>query len=149
MRCYGARPPSQRRASRFEMSPRELIDATLKQSGHGESKRSKPISGATSSRISAHRIISTACARRQEFHFKADWANPPFATRAGRGEMPRCRSLGGYREADEKHPFRLATSPSRSYLNTSFNERRIAGREGSHVMMHPEDAAPSIADGDA
>ena len=55
-------------------------------------------------------------------------------------------------EADEKHPFRLATSPSRSYLNTSFNETPGSqAREGAPtVMMHPEDAAAlSIADGDA
>ena len=58
-------------------------------------------------------------------------------------------------EADEKHPFRLATSPrpsSRSYLNTSFNETPGSqAREGAPtVMIHPEDAASlSIADGDA
>jgi anaerobic selenocysteine-containing dehydrogenase len=55
-------------------------------------------------------------------------------------------------EADEKHPFRLATSPSRGYLNSSFNETPGSqAREGKpSVMMHPEDAASlSIADGDA
>jgi anaerobic selenocysteine-containing dehydrogenase len=55
-------------------------------------------------------------------------------------------------EADEQHPFRLATSPSRSYLNTSFNETPGSqAREGAPtVMMHPADAASlSIADGDA
>ena len=48
-------------------------------------------------------------------------------------------------EADEKHPFRLATSPSRSYLNTSFNETPGSqAREGAPtVMMHPKDAASS------
>src|SRR4026208_262869 len=55
-------------------------------------------------------------------------------------------------EADEEHPFRLATSPSRSYLNTSFNETPGSqAREGAPtVMIHPEDAASlAIADGDA
>ena len=43
-------------------------------------------------------------------------------------------------EADAAHPFRLATSPSRSFLNTSFNEtpssQRARGRARS-VMIHP------------
>jgi anaerobic selenocysteine-containing dehydrogenase len=54
-------------------------------------------------------------------------------------------------EADEAHPFRLATSPSRSFLNTSFNETPSSiAREGKpSVMMHPEDAvALGIADGE-
>ena len=39
--------------------------------------------------------------------------------------------------------FRLATSPSRSFLNTSFNETPSSkAREGKpSVMMHPDDAA--------
>jgi anaerobic selenocysteine-containing dehydrogenase len=55
-------------------------------------------------------------------------------------------------EADETYPFRLATSPSRSFLNTSFNETPSSqAREGPpSVMIHPEDAAAlGIADGDA
>jgi anaerobic selenocysteine-containing dehydrogenase len=55
-------------------------------------------------------------------------------------------------EADEAHPFRLATSPSRSFLNSSFNETPSSqAREGApSVMMHPADAASlEIADGDA
>jgi anaerobic selenocysteine-containing dehydrogenase len=55
-------------------------------------------------------------------------------------------------EADEAHPFRLATSPSRSFLNTSFNETPSSqAREGTpSVMIHPEDAATlGIVDGDA
>jgi anaerobic selenocysteine-containing dehydrogenase len=55
-------------------------------------------------------------------------------------------------EADETHPFRLATSPSRSFLNTSFNETPSSqAREGApSVMIHPEDAASlGITDGDA
>ncbi len=55
-------------------------------------------------------------------------------------------------EADEAHPFRLATSPSRSYLNTSFNETPSSqAREGAaSVLMHPMDAASlGIIEGDA
>ena len=55
-------------------------------------------------------------------------------------------------EADQAHPFRLATSPSRSFLNSTFNETASSiAREGKpSVMMHPEDAAwLGITDGDA
>ncbi len=55
-------------------------------------------------------------------------------------------------EADAEHPFRLATSPSRSYLNTSFNETPGSqAREGvPTVMIHPEDAAAlSVSYGEA
>src|SRR5689334_11361417 len=48
--------------------------------------------------------------------------------------------------------FRLATSPSRSFLNTTFNETPSSrAREGrASVMIHPLDAAShGIADGDA
>jgi anaerobic selenocysteine-containing dehydrogenase len=54
-------------------------------------------------------------------------------------------------EADAEHPFRLATSPSRGFLNTSFTETPTSlGRERRpDVMIHPDDAAAlGIADGD-
>jgi anaerobic selenocysteine-containing dehydrogenase len=52
--------------------------------------------------------------------------------------------------ADPEHPFRLATSPARSFLNSSFNETPSGrAREGRpHVLMHPDDAARlGLADG--
>ena len=53
--------------------------------------------------------------------------------------------------ADAEHPFRLATSPARSFLNSSFS--RMPGsrkREGRpQVLMHPEDAERlGIGEGD-
>jgi anaerobic selenocysteine-containing dehydrogenase len=54
-------------------------------------------------------------------------------------------------EADRRHPFRLATSPARSFLNTSFNETPSSRtKEGGRpeVLIHPDDAAEhAIADG--
>ena len=55
-------------------------------------------------------------------------------------------------QVDQDHPFRLATSPSRSFLNTTFNETPSSqAREGkASVMIHPLDAASlDIAEGDA
>jgi anaerobic selenocysteine-containing dehydrogenase len=53
--------------------------------------------------------------------------------------------------ADAEHPFRLATSPARSFLNSSFAETPASvKREGRpELQIHPEDAAAlGIADGD-
>ena len=54
-------------------------------------------------------------------------------------------------EADTEHPFRLATSPARGFLNSSFTETptSLAREQRPTVMIHPEDAAKfDIADGD-
>ncbi|MBX9464760.1 MAG: molybdopterin oxidoreductase family protein [Aquamicrobium sp.] len=52
--------------------------------------------------------------------------------------------------ADEEHPFRLATSPARTFLNSSFTEtpgsRKREGRP--ELMLHPDDAeALGVSDG--
>jgi anaerobic selenocysteine-containing dehydrogenase len=55
-------------------------------------------------------------------------------------------------EADAEHPFRLATSPARNFLNSTFNETptSLAQEKRPTVFIHPEDAAEQgIADGDA
>jgi anaerobic selenocysteine-containing dehydrogenase len=140
----------------FEMTPRELIDATLKKSGHGdiETLEADLWRDIQPDFRTSHYLDGFAHADKK-FHFKADWANPPVGN-PGQGPWAEMPSLPDHwtiiEEADEKHPFRLATSPSRSYLNTSFNETPGSqAREGAPtVMMHPQDAASlSISDGDA
>ncbi len=139
----------------FEMSPRELIDATLKKSGHGdiETLETELWRDLQPDFRTSHYLDGFAHADKK-FHFKADWVHPPFGKRMG--EFEKMPSLPDHwtaiEEADEAHPFRLATSPSRSFLNTSFNETPSSqAREGAaSVMMHPLDAASlGIADGDA
>ena len=68
------------------------------------------------------------------------------------GEVLRTDDVGSMvEEADDEHPFRMATSPSRSFLNSSFNETPSSrAKEGGRpeVMIHPLDAAErGIADG--
>jgi anaerobic selenocysteine-containing dehydrogenase len=56
------------------------------------------------------------------------------------------------KEADAAHPFRLATSPARGFLNSTFNETptSLANEKRPTVMIHPDDArAHGIGDGDA
>ena len=45
-------------------------------------------------------------------------------------------------EADAEHPFRLATSPARNFLNSTFNETPTsrARERRPEVMIHPADA---------
>jgi anaerobic selenocysteine-containing dehydrogenase len=139
----------------FGMTPRELIDATLKLSGHGDIKSLEADlwRDLQPDFRSSHYLDGFAHAD-GKFHFKADWAHPPFGIMMG--DLQGMPALPDHwtviEETDEAHPFRLATSPSRSFLNTSFNETPSSqAREGkASVMMHPLDAASlGGADGDA
>jgi len=139
----------------FEMTARELIDATLKLSGHGdiEGLEADIWRDLQPDFRTSHYLDGFAHADRK-FHFKADWAHPPFGPKMG--DIDKMPGLPDHwrviEEADEAHPFRLATSPSRSFLNTTFNETPSSqAREGkASVMIHPLDAASlGIADGDA
>ncbi|SIO36928.1 Anaerobic selenocysteine-containing dehydrogenase [Bradyrhizobium erythrophlei] len=139
----------------FEMSPRQLIDVTLQKSGHGgiEALEADLWRDIQPDFRTSHYLDGFAHADKK-FHFKADWAHPPFGN-PGLGPWQQMPSLPDHwtiiEEADEAHPFRLATSPSRSFLNTSFNETPSSiAREGKpSVMMHPEDAAAlGVVDGE-
>ncbi len=140
----------------FEMTPRELIDVTLKKSGHGDiEKLEADLWRDIQPDFRTSHYLDGFAHADKKFHFKADWANPPWGT-AGLGPWMDMPGLPDHwtiiEEADAEHPFRLATSPSRSYLNTSFNETPGSqAREGvPTVMIHPEDAAAlSITNGDA
>jgi anaerobic selenocysteine-containing dehydrogenase len=95
-----------------------------------------------------------------KYRFKPDWTGQVVGTRPPASVGP----LGPYaalpefpdycsviEEADDAHPFRLATSPARNFLNSSFSETRTSrDREGRPcVMINPQDAASvGIADGD-
>ncbi|HET6839291.1 MAG TPA: molybdopterin oxidoreductase family protein [Bradyrhizobium sp.] len=141
----------------FDMSPRELIDATLKKSGHGDiaSLEADLWRDLQPDFRTSHYLDGFAHAD-GKFHFKADWSRVPMNNAGLMGAWDQIPRLPDHwaviEEADEAHPFRLATSPSRSFLNSSFNETPSSlAREGApSVMMHPADAASlGIADGDA
>ena len=89
-----------------------------------------------------------------KFHFRADWANTPYANnglKAGWQEMPTLPDHWAVNEpAGGEFPFKLATSPARGFLNSSFTETptSLARERRPTVMIHPEDAAAfDIADG--
>jgi anaerobic selenocysteine-containing dehydrogenase len=89
-----------------------------------------------------------------KFRFKPDWEKVPYAKDGMMGPWREMPTLPDHWEAteevDEAYPFRLATSPSRSYLNSSFTETPGSQkREGEPaLLMHPDDiAAHGFAEG--
>jgi anaerobic selenocysteine-containing dehydrogenase len=138
----GARHPG------FEMTAMQIIDATLRASGWPDAQtvlRERWIDGALPFE-KAHFLTGFPRAG-GKFAFAPDWA----AMGDARGVMPRLPDhMPTIDETGPDRPFRLMTSPARSYLNTSFTEMRSGRkREGRPtVMVHPDDAAQlGIADG--
>jgi anaerobic selenocysteine-containing dehydrogenase len=139
----------------FGMTPRELIDWTLRNSGYGtlaELETNRWID-CQPDFATAHYVNGFAWPD-GKFRFKPDWSNVPFrsAIRSGPASFP---ALPGHweviEEADDAHPFRLATSPARNFLNSTFNETptSTARERRPDVMIHPDDAVGAgIADGD-
>ncbi len=140
----------------FEMTPRELIDATLQKSGWG-----------TLADLEANRWINCqpdfATAHYLngfaypdgKFRFKPDWPTVPFRRWHRRHAPPSIPKLPDHweviEEAEPEHPFRLATSPARGFLNSSFTETptSLAAERRPEVMIHPEDAAAlAVANGE-
>jgi anaerobic selenocysteine-containing dehydrogenase len=140
----------------FHMTPRELIDATLRKSGWG-----------TLAELEANRWIDcqpdfeTAHYLKGfaypdgKFRFKPDWHKVPFGrwhTDMSAIKMPELPDHWQViEEADAAHPFRLATSPARGFLNSTFTETptSLSVEQRPEVMIHPDDAAPlDIATGD-
>jgi anaerobic selenocysteine-containing dehydrogenase len=140
----------------FDMTPRELIDGTLRKSGWGtlaEIEANRWID-CQPDFTTAHYLEGFAYSD-GKFRFKPDWPTVPF-TRWHRTSIPRPMPefpdhWDVIEEADAEHPFRLATSPARGFLNSTFTETPTSlGRERRpEVMIHPEDARSlAVADGD-
>ncbi len=133
----------------FDMTARELIDHTLKQSGRGSfaELESNRWLDCQPDFETAHYIKGFNWPD-GKFRFKPDWPNVPFRSAVRSGPIAQMPSLPDYwpiiETADEEHPFRLATSPSRGFLNSTFNETqgsRTQNRGRPDVLMHPDDAA--------
>jgi anaerobic selenocysteine-containing dehydrogenase len=142
----------------FAMSEREHIDWMLKNSGRGtlaELEAAKWIDCQPDFRA-AHYLDGFAYPD-GKFRFRPDWPRVKAANNGPMGPWETLPSLPDYwpavEEADGRHPFRLATSPARSFLNSSFNETASSRKkEGGRpeVLIHPEDGAEQgIADGAA
>jgi anaerobic selenocysteine-containing dehydrogenase len=140
----------------FATTARELIDWTLRNSGWGtlaelEEKRW----------IDCQPDFDTAHYAKGfawpdgKFRFKPDWPNVPFRSPWLAGPVGAIPALPDHWEViedvDTEHPFRLATSPARNFLNSTFTEMPTSRvKEGRpEVMVHPADAeALGIRGGD-
>lgn len=140
----------------FSMSARDLIAWTLEESGWGSlaELEEKHWIDCQPDFDRAHYIEGFAYPD-GKFRFSPDWTNvraPNDGPMGPHGQIPEFPDYWEVIETpDEEHPFRLVTAPSRSFLNTTFNETPGSlKREGRpEVMVHAEDAAAcGIADGD-
>ncbi len=142
----------------FAMSPRQLIDWTLQNSGWGtlaELEEKKWIDCQPD--FERAHFIGGFGHPDGKYRFRPDWSSvvvrPNITDRFGAfDDIPAMPDYWGIiEEADGEHPFRLATSPARAFLNSSFNETPTSlKREGRPTLfVHPDDlAALGMADGD-
>ena len=140
----------------FAMAARGLIDWTLRNSGWGtldELEENRWID-CQPDFDTAHYVNGFAYPDGR-FRFSPDWTAVRFANAGPMGPHGTMPCLPDHweviEEVDDRHPYRLVTAPSRSFLNTTFNETPGSlKREGRpEVMIHPEDAGRlGIAAGD-
>jgi len=132
----------------FAMTPRELIDWTLRASGWGtlEELAAKRWIDCQPDFAAAHYLNGFAWPD-GKFRFKPDWGSVPFRSAVRSGPLEDMPALPDHwdaiEEAEEIHPFRLATSPARNFLNSTFTETpgSLAREQRPEVLIHPADAA--------
>jgi anaerobic selenocysteine-containing dehydrogenase len=141
----------------FEMTPREMIDETLRASKHG-----------TLAQLEEQRWLDCQPPFEEshftkgfawpdgKFRFRPQWASVPLGRKFDYGIADQIPPLPDHwdinEKADARHQFKLATSPARGFLNSSFNETPTSrNREGKpRAKMHPDDLATlGLGDGDA
>ncbi|MCF2525067.1 molybdopterin oxidoreductase family protein [Bradyrhizobium sp. G127] len=139
----------------FAMTSREIIDWTLQKSGWGTLENLE-----RERWIDCQPDFETAHYTKGfdwpdgKFRFKPDWPTVPFRSPGLSGPVEGLPQLPDHwtviEDIDDQHQFRLATSPARNFLNSTFSETPTSlGREQRPtVMIHPDDAsALSITDG--
>lgn len=143
----------------FGETANQLIDNLLRKSGHGTLERLQQDRW-----IDCQPDFETSHYRNGfahpdgRFRFKVDWAGisamrPP-PKNGLQGSVDDIPVLPDHwnriEEATSSYPYRLATSPARSFLNTTFNRMpQSVSREGSpEVLIHPADAeTEGVSDG--
>ncbi|WP_185985645.1 molybdopterin-containing oxidoreductase family protein [Aureimonas mangrovi] len=138
--------------SGFGMSEREHVDTLLTISGHGDLERleTERWIDVQPSFEEAH-FLGGFHNESGRFRLAPDWIgmngpNRPPASMGLQGPVDGLPRFPDHVEliepVDEAHPFKLATSPARQFLNSSFSETKgSASREGRpELMVHPDDA---------
>jgi anaerobic selenocysteine-containing dehydrogenase len=140
----------------FAMTPRELINDSLRKSGWGtlaELEANRWIDCQPD--FAAAHYLNGFAYPDGKFRFKPDWSNVPFHRWHRNVPSHPITTLPDHwdviEEADAGHPFRLATSPARGFLNSTFTETptSLSRERRPEVMIHPDDAAAAgVADGE-
>ena len=147
--------------SEFDAEADTLIDNMLKCSGHGDlaTLRENRWIDCQPDFETAHFVRGFAWPD-GKFRLRLDWQgahapNRPPDSMGPQGPHDRLPPFPDHLDlievADEKHPFRLTTSPARTFLNSTFSETESSRkREGRpEVMIARDDAqAQQISDGD-
>ena len=140
----------------FRMTPKGLADATLFTSGlprMTELEKANWID--VQPDFETSHFLKGFAWPDGKFRFRADWTKVPYGNIGMRGPWRTMPGLPDHWDVIEgataQHPFRLATSPARNFLNSTFNETPSSRqREGRpQVMVHPLDASDlEISEGD-
>jgi anaerobic selenocysteine-containing dehydrogenase len=139
----------------FSMTSQQLVDWTLQNSGWGtlETLADQDFIDCQPDFETAHYIKGFHWPD-GKYRFKVDWNTIPLANDGPMGPFTSLPSLPDHWDVIEHstplYPFRLATSPARQFLNSTFTETPSSRqREGRPtVMIHPDDAKKlSIQDG--
>ncbi len=138
----------------FDMTSREIIDQTLRDSGWGDLERLEKehwIDCQPDFRDS-HYLDGFAHANGR-FHFSPDWtALMPHGFGPSNTVMPTLPDHWNViEEANSEMPYRLVTAPARHYLNSTFTETPTSKRRQQQpsIMLHPKDASElGVTDGD-
>jgi anaerobic selenocysteine-containing dehydrogenase len=132
----------------FEMTALELIEETLRLSGLPPSPEWPDPNWLDGWNFEHGHFLDGFAHADGKFHFRADWA----AIGPGHARLPAFPDhVPVIDEADPERPFRLVAAPSRSFLNTSFNNTPSSlAREGRPtVLVHPAALAElGLRDGD-
>jgi len=125
----------------FELTAWELIDATLRKSGKGTAAEMAEVGWIDCAPAFEDAHFLTGYPNETgKFRFAPDWAAiGPY--HQGLPSLPDHMDTTEWASAE--HPFRLVTSPARSFLNSTFAETPTSRkREGKpKVVLHPDDAA--------
>ena len=133
----------------FTMSAWEIIDETLRASnkpGADELRERRWVDCQPD--FDHSHFIDGFPTKDGRFHFAPDWA----AIGRDHEKMPKLPDhMAAIEAADDEHPYRLVTAPSRNFLNSTFTETptSIARERRPTVMIHPDDMASlGLDDGD-
>ena len=132
----------------FHMTPRELIDEMLRTSKRGSLEELEAENWQdVQPPFERSHFLDGFGYPDGRFRFRPDWPRVPNANIGAIGPWQDLPSLPDHwaatEDATERHPFRLATSPARNFLNSSFNETpsSLERERRPEVLVHPADAA--------